>query len=301
MIGRYPGRCAFAVMTIGLAALLGGCSSIEPVPASTSLGVSGAEIPGSFEHGLFIAEAMIDGVGPFRLVVDTGSDAVALRPEAVERLDIEPAGRSIITDGAGSHGVTAGAVRIDSLKLGAFEVRGLDAIVHGFSSLQELFDAPIDGVVGFPVFSEVALVFDQRAASVRVVPPPAEPPPGPGAFRMSGKRARIDLPLFGRSFRVLVDTGANTTLDLRRKDLAPDLYTAVGAQSARTLRSSVSRELVELDRAFEFAGRSIDDASVYIGGRSRILGTAWMKPFRVTFDQINRVIVFQPSEQDPGS
>jgi hypothetical protein len=299
MTDRHTGRVVILLMSLALAALLGGCASLKPAPSSVTLAEPVAEVPGSFERGTFIADAMIDGVGPFRLVIDTGADATVLRPEAAARLDAEPGGRSIITDGAGKHGLTAGSLRLSTLTLGAFEARELDAMIYDFSNLQDMFEEPIDGVIGFPAFRDVALIYDRAGSSVRVARPSDPPPAGEGVFPFDGRRAHFELPLFGRTYRVLADTGAGTTLDLRRRDLDPESYTVVGEKSARTLRSSVSRELVQLNEDFEFAGQNLSGAKIYIGGKTRVLGTAWMKPFRVTFDQPNGVIVFEPAEENP--
>ncbi|MEM9373240.1 MAG: retropepsin-like aspartic protease [Planctomycetota bacterium] len=296
MTHRHTGRVVILLLSLVLAALLQGCASLKPAPSSVALAEPVVEMPGSFERGVFVADAMIDGVGPFRLVIDTGADAIAIRPEAAERLDSEPGGRSFITDGSGSVGLTAGSLSLTTLTLGSFEATGFDAIIHDFSNLQDLFEQPIDGVIGFPAFREVALIYDRAGSSVRIARSSDPPPTGGGVFPFQGKRAHFDLPLYDRTVRVLADTGANTTLSIRRSDVDRARYTVIGTRSARTLRSSMDEELVELNDALGFAGRRITSAKIYIGGKTRVLGTAWMKPFRVTFDQPHGVIVFEPAE-----
>ena len=84
--------------------------------------------------GHYLAEGQING-GAIRFLVDTGATAIAIPASDAERLRIDyRKGRRGTTQTAGGP-ATAYVVRLDSVRVGAIEVRNVDAIVieHGLT------------------------------------------------------------------------------------------------------------------------------------------------------------------------
>jgi len=93
--------------------------------------------------------ATLDGRGPYRLAVETGSPNVQLSPRLVRELGLASAG----TDGPDS------LFRLDSLRIGDVVVKGL-----AVGSDQALERIGVDGVLGLDAYDDLALTVDYPAA-----------------------------------------------------------------------------------------------------------------------------------------
>jgi hypothetical protein len=93
--------------------------------------------------------ATLDGRGPYRLAVETGSPNVQLSPRLVRELGLASAG----ADGPDS------LFRLDSLRIGDVVVKGL-----AVGSDQALERIGVDGVLGLDAYADLALTVDYPAA-----------------------------------------------------------------------------------------------------------------------------------------
>jgi len=93
--------------------------------------------------------ATLDGRGPYRLAVETGSPNVQLSPRLVRELGLASAG----ADGPDS------LFRLDSLRIGDLVVKGL-----AVGSDQALERIGVDGVLGLDAYADLALTVDYPAA-----------------------------------------------------------------------------------------------------------------------------------------
>jgi len=93
--------------------------------------------------------ATLDGLGPYRLAVETGSPNVQLSPRLVRELGLASAG----ADGPDS------LFRLDSLRIGDVVVKGL-----AVGSDQALERIGVDGVLGLDAYADLALTVDYPAA-----------------------------------------------------------------------------------------------------------------------------------------
>jgi predicted aspartyl protease len=100
---------------------------------------------------------MVNGKGPFRFVVDTGTGAQALvTPELAETLGLPAAGRAHLNDPSGQGGKNAPVVLIDSLEVAGVEFRGVRAVRHVVNGE----DGACDGLLGFTLFRDYLLTLD---------------------------------------------------------------------------------------------------------------------------------------------
>jgi hypothetical protein len=93
--------------------------------------------------------ATLDGRGPYRLAIETGSPNVQLSPRLVRELALASAG----ADGPDS------LFRLDSLRIGDVVVKGL-----AVGSDQALEHIGVDGVLGLDAYADLALTVDYPAA-----------------------------------------------------------------------------------------------------------------------------------------
>ncbi|WP_297693839.1 retropepsin-like aspartic protease [Phenylobacterium sp.] len=109
---------------------------------------------------LSLVSAMIDGRGPFSMVVDTGAVLTLLSPEAARRAGVSAAGRYVTFGGAGgtrSHGRAARA----RVQIGSADWPAADVVVTDILGVvAEESGAQVDGVLGADLFGHGRLVID---------------------------------------------------------------------------------------------------------------------------------------------
>ena len=130
----------------------------DPLPA---IGAGGAG-PGTggvhrvaFEvrEGLIHAKGSINGSGPLRLVIDTGSAEVLVLPRVADAL------RLVANDMPNYPGVKL--AHLSSVVLGDAQVTNVPAIVHSLER-EPAFGLTYDGIVGYPFLSNFLVAINYR-------------------------------------------------------------------------------------------------------------------------------------------
>lgn len=161
----------------------------------------------------FITDAVIDGAGPFRLLLDTGYPRTQLSRAAANSLGV---GRSVRSIEAGGFRA-AGRIRID--------VRDLTLISRALGS-------EIDGILGYTVFGESVLTYDFPGSQVRVGRDSIRAAAA-GVLPMdTGDRPFLSGRIGENPVRLLLDTGFSGGLALAGFDHLPVVDSArlVGAR-----------------------------------------------------------------------
>jgi hypothetical protein len=108
-------------------------------------------------HGKPYVMVLVNGRGPFRFVIDTGTGGQALvTPELADRLELPVVGQARLTDPSGQGGQRAQVVQVDSLQVAGVEFAGIRAIRHGLAGEDE----SCMGVLGFTLFRDYLLTLD---------------------------------------------------------------------------------------------------------------------------------------------
>jgi predicted aspartyl protease len=115
--------------------------------------------------GLLYASARVNGLGPFPLLVDTGSAEVVILPRLAAALGPMAAGPA---DGAG-----AKFVRLDSVSLGDARVEDVPAILH---PARRGLGAGVsgDGILGHPFLSRFVVTVNYRDRFLELAPGQAD-------------------------------------------------------------------------------------------------------------------------------
>jgi Aspartyl protease len=168
------------LVPIALAAVLAGCGG-----GSSTGGCEGAEtstgtttIPvtiGDFDEGKAVfAEVCVDGKGPYRFFVDTGSAGSELDAKFAAELDLKQVGKAETAEGAGC------SFEAQPVRVPRWSVAGVPLEGQVFSAVE---DAPIYrasgavGTIGSDVLARFGAVrFDYKAATMSVEGGEGKPP-----------------------------------------------------------------------------------------------------------------------------
>lgn len=134
----------FALLPVGFAPV---------APAQVSMHFERLEVT----HGKPYVMVMVNGSGPFRFVVNTGTGAQALvTPELVDRLSLPVTGQVRLVDPSGLGERREQLVQIDSLDVAGVEFAAIKAVRHPLSDE----DGSCLGLLGFPLFRDYLLTLD---------------------------------------------------------------------------------------------------------------------------------------------
>src|SRR5271166_4613903 len=99
----------------------------------------------------------INGRGPFRFVIDTGTGGDALVTfELAQELSLPTVGQAVLSDPSGQGGKKVPIVEIDSLELAGVQFTHIHAVEHNFFSEA----GQTQGLLGFTLFRDYLLTLD---------------------------------------------------------------------------------------------------------------------------------------------
>ncbi len=120
-----------------------------------------------------VIEVKLNGQGPFAFMIDTGAGMQAdIDPSVAAKIKLQANGRALNGDPSGENDREVATVTIDSIMLGggrdrgAVEFRNVTAVVRPQKITKDYPD--VDGILGFPLFSDYLLTLDYPAMQVRL-------------------------------------------------------------------------------------------------------------------------------------
>ncbi len=124
------------------------------------IAAQGHTAPLEIVHGKAYVMVTINGKGPFRFVVDTGTGGQALvTPELAGELGLPAIGEVRLTDPSGQGATRSPIVLVQSLRVADVEFTGVSAILHTLPPE----DATCQGLLGFTLFRSYLLTLDYPA------------------------------------------------------------------------------------------------------------------------------------------
>jgi len=109
---------------------------------------------------LVLVAAMVNGQGPYKFAVDTGTSTTALSPELAARLGLQLSEIPPISTGGG-HTLKAFVTQLASLEVGVAEANNLAVLVADFlAMLSQAVGAHLDGVLGHNFLKNFELLID---------------------------------------------------------------------------------------------------------------------------------------------
>ena len=248
-----------------------------------------AEVTG---HGIFVS-VMINGQGPFRMLVDTGCTFTMISPEvaaAVEArgADIED-GDVQAVNGFGDT-VSLPRVLLDSISLGGVQFEGVVAGVVPLEVQSRIDRRELDGLLGYTLFSDLFFALDypnQRLLMSNAWPANLAPVRAELAIREISDVPFISVKVQGKDFEVMIDTGATDRLHLPPSSVAslswkiaprPGLLLAAAGEIDREQIGRLSGKL-ELGQLRQL------EPVVDISGGEPSLGVGLLHSFCLVFDE----------------
>jgi predicted aspartyl protease len=213
-----------------------------------------AEVTG---HGIFVS-VMINGQGPFRMLVDTGCTCTMISPEvaaAVEARGIDVEDGNIQAVNGFGDAVSMPRVLLDSISLGGVQFEGVIAGVVPLEVQSRIDSRELDGLLGYTLFSDLFFALDcpnQKLVMSNAWPPNLAPVRTELAVRERTDVPFISVTVQGKDFEVMIDTGASDRLHLPPAAVAslswktaprPGLLIAVAGEIGREQVGRLSGEL----------------------------------------------------------
>ncbi len=227
-----------------------GCSSSLPRtrPDSVSLAARTVEIPSEFIDDAIVVEVMINGTGPHRLLLDTGSAVSQVSPAVARAAGLRRIGSVSTID---AHGKTyrEPLARVDRLEAGGLTARGVPFTIQDLP--ERIASGPrVVGVLGYNPFTASTLDLDYPAERVRVSSERLRRS-DPGVTTLTARNDRV--PFIEGVFRIpgesqakfpskmLVDSGSGAVLTLAGYDaiLFPDRGTAVQVGASMSANGTI--------------------------------------------------------------
>lgn len=167
--------------------------------------------PITLRDGLAFVTATINGRGPFRLLIDTGSGSCMLTPEAARKAGLVYDHRVVLTTFDGEKTIMAASN--NRVRIGQNEQPGVEIAVTGLAEIRGL-DGRADGVLGQSFFGKSAYMIDYRQKRIwqgeEAVQFSRQLPVAVPAIQIEGRTAvRVVLDPSAEPWLLALDSGAS--------------------------------------------------------------------------------------------
>ena len=250
-------------------------------------------------HGKPFVMVMVNGKGPFRFIIDTGTGAEAfVSPELSDQLNLPQTDHVTLSDASKQGGQRVPVVQIQSLRVAGVEFNEVKAIRHALHGVE----GDCQGLLGFELFRDYLLTLDYPNRRFSLTSGDLQPDGELSVlpFRMPDGIPIISLQVGSNKIEAQIDSGG-TGLSLPegiaarlRFEIDPEFFGIAESLSTRfelksaKLASDVqlgrytfTRPFVEINPAFPIAN----------------FGSSAMQNFTFTFDQKESLVRFESGKQ----
>jgi hypothetical protein len=243
-------------------------------------------------HGKPYVVVTINGRGPFRFIIDTGTGGDAMvTSELATELGLPLAGEARLNDPTGQGGQTAHVRKIDTLSLAGVDFYSVKALEHALP----IDDGACQGMLGFTLFRDFLLTLDYVNGRVDLaegeLTPDGEKSVLP--FRMPDGVPIARLKIDNREIEAQIDSaGAGLSLP---EQLIPQLRLSqkptVFAR-AQSLSTRFQIKVAKLASDVHLGDITLDQPWVEINPAFPLanFGSCPLQHFIVTFDQENKLV-----------
>jgi S1-C subfamily serine protease len=244
-------------------------------PRRTLLAADRVALPTSSNRGALLIEARINGTGPFRFLVSSGSRPLLVAPHVVDAAKLKP-----LPDWKVPAATAKRVVWVEDFESGGLDLRGLAAVV---STLHPL--PGIDGVVGMEALRDVTLETDFPRKQVAVVKPGTErfAEDRSVPYHPDTRMPYVNLDVAGRSELALIDTGTLGGFGLTVLDAIPLLHPKIKVDTIGYTKSVSRIERGQLAGAVKLGPITWVNPPI-ITRRNAQIGVVPLAPWRLVFD-----------------
>lgn len=274
-------------------------------PIQTTLPGPAVSVPMDTWGGRPIVEVRINGEGPFRLILDTGTGfPLVLDEGTVTKLKLPVTGTTPLPTNAEAEDLDS--IQVDSLTIGEAEFSSIRGIRSGPRGCGAMMGEGIHGILGLPLFENCLLTLDFPKHRVQLESGEL-PPPNGETIEYSGEEdgdygVTVTLSAAGVPVKAHLDTGSPALVTLLNKmqEKLPLTGKPRIAGMARTPQGKAEVRSATLDGTLtlgrhEWTKPRIDFADLgpmldYDAGN---IGSRLLKDFEVTVDQKNHRVRFR--------
>jgi hypothetical protein len=250
-------------------------------------------------HGKPYVMAMVNGRGPYRFLVDTGTGGEAIvSVELAQELNLPTVGRTLLSDPSKEGQHFTDIVMIDSLNLAGAEFSEIRAIRHQIYGE----DVTCQGVLGFTMFEDYLLTLDfpneRLTLSSGALAPDGESSVLP--FRMPDGVPIAPMRIGDLRVEAQFDSGG-TGLSLPQRLASQLKFSAdpVTFGVAESLSSRFEIKLAKLSSDVQLGEYTFAQPYVEVNPAFPLVnfGAYAMGGFAITFDQMNQLLRLDASEK----
>lgn len=259
----------------------------------------GHSAPLQIVHGKPYVMVMVNGKGPFRFVVDTGTGGEALvTPALAGELGLPTIGEARLTDPTGKGAHRSPVVLVQSLRVADVEFNNVGAILHELPRE----DSECQGLLGFTLFRNYLLTLDYPAQRMTLAQGTLVPD---GGFNVLPLRIQDGVPVFtldlgGLKVDAQLDSGGiglslpAAVAARMHFDVDPELFANSESVATRfQITAGVLGADVNLGR-YTFAHPFVEINPVFPLAN---FGACPMQDFAITFDQVHLLVRFDARTQ----
>ena len=301
-------RGGLLILAGAMCAACAGPQTFRVAPDSRDVGSRPVVLLARFEAGLFVARVMIDGRGPYSLLLDTGASVLVLSPAVAEELAL-PTGGTASGDGtfdvAGAQGTwidVAQAASVEEVAVGSVTLHGLDAVLIDMSPFERASGMRIDGLLPAAVFDGYLLTFDVPRGTV-TLSEGALPANGPQTLALTDAQLpTVIVDIGGQPTPVMIDTGSTEFLGLPAADQARLRFASPPRETGRslTVAGPVPLRRARLADDVVWATHRIVRPVVGLtGAATSTCGTGLLASMRMTLDRAHGRVRFERDGDAP--
>jgi hypothetical protein len=173
-----------------------------------------ATVPFTYVDNRMMIDCMINGQGPFVMIVDTGDPVISITPETAKRLAVTVREAGTAT-GAGNKSVKTGSTTLGTLSIGALSFKNADAEVIDLTEIRtKLHFAHLDGIIGYPILKQFATFVNVDDGEISFGTTRPAIPTNATNSTFTGVLPVIAARIEGITTTVLVDAGDRSSLTL---------------------------------------------------------------------------------------
>jgi len=252
-----------------------------------------ASVPAEVSNHVMCVNVLINGQGPFRMLVDTGCSFSMISPEvadAVEARGLNTEDEDVEAVNGLGDVVSTPRVVLESITVGSIRFEGVVAGVVPLELQSKIDGRALDGILGYSLFSDLFVGLDYRNQRLQLSEqwPKGLPPVRAELATVEQDEVPfINLKIQGHDFRVMVDTGANDRVHLS-PDLIGDLTWKVEprpgvmlAVAGETAREKIGR----LEGTLELGKLHQPEPVIEISAGTPTIGIGLLQPYILVFHQ----------------
>jgi hypothetical protein len=233
--------------------------------AAKTVDFRGQEI--TVEEGMVLVDVMVNGHGPFRMIVDTGAVSCVLKPESAKKVELVYDHRVALATLNGNAVVPGASNNV--VQVGERSETKVDILITEIPQFSALRSKP-DGVLGQAFLSRMPFLIDYRRKRILLGEEAAQDAERlPIAMTAAGTRERLIVPVVlepgGKIWRLTLDSGASALI-IECLDNCPKSAVTASSEQLKTYsgEQSISRSTFKRATIGRVAMPAIDGVIVNV-------------------------------------